>query len=80
MEIVSKSAILLGFLPINIFSFMLYMGGDTHFPSSTHTLARIKYFCNTPYLPVDTHSYIYDHGLIYLREQCVPKSPKGFLM
>ena len=56
----------------------LHAGGDTHFPSCTHTLTRVKHFCSTP---VDTHtcSYEYVHGLFYLHvcEQCAPKSPKG---
>ena len=32
-----------------------------------------------PYLPVNTHSYVYAHGLYYLHKQCVPKSPKRSL-
>ena len=74
MEIVSKLAILL--ISIITFSFALCVGGYTHFPSCTHMLARVKHFCNTPYLLVDTHSYAYVHGLFYLCEECVPKSPK----
>ena len=82
MEMVSKLAVLLVFFfTLKLSSVSCYTRPETHPESRTHTLARIKHFCNTPYLSVDTHSYVhvYAHELFYLREQCVPNSPKSSL-
>ena len=38
--------------------------GDT--PPILYPHVRVKYLSNIPYLPVDTHSYVYAHGQYYL--------------
>ena len=70
---VSKSAVFLVFSP-KLSSASRYAWEETHISHLVPTRWLVlKHFCNTPYLPVDTHSYAYAHGL---HEQCVPKSPK----